>query len=100
MIRNCVDKIKEARPNRNAPQLAKLFYINKLKNSTHHAPANATHDQKMILPFISIHPQIVIPDVSQDDNKGTRLNQPNNQGMSYMWHKQNLPTGEADTFHN
>ena len=100
MIRNRVDKIKEARPQSERAPVSQAFYINKLKNSTHHAPANATHDQKMILPFISIHPQIMIPDVNQDDNKGTRLNQPNNQGMSYMWHKQNLPTGEADTFHN
>jgi len=100
VIRNRVDKIKEARPQSERASISQAFYINKLKNSTHHAPANATHAQNIIVPFITTHHQTMILSVNRDDNKGTHLNQLNNPDMSCRWRKQNPPMGEVDTSRN
>jgi hypothetical protein len=74
--------------------------MNKLKNSTHQAPASATHAQNINLPFISIHPRKVIPDVGQDDSKGNHPNQSGSPNMNHRSHKQNPPMDEARTSRN
>jgi hypothetical protein len=74
--------------------------MNKLKNSTHHAPANATHAQNISLFFISIHPQIMILVAGRDDSKGNHPNQSGSPNKNHKSHKQNPPMDEARTSRN